>query len=106
MVIRNVNSTSGTRGAWRASVWAGLAIMLILPALAMSLGAEGVDWSGSDFVIMGGLLAVLGLGIEAAVRLVRDRWWRRIALGAVLVLFVLVWAELAVGLFGSPFAGS
>lgn len=103
---RNMNDSSGTRGTWRAMLWGGLAILLALLALAMSLGAEGVDWSPSDFVIMGVLLAALGLGIEAMMRLVRGWRERRIAIGALLVVFVLVWAELAVGLFGTPFAGS
>lgn len=103
---RNMNHTSGTRGTWRAMLWGGLALLLSLPALAMSLGAEGVNWSVSDFVITGGLMALLGFGIEAMMRFVRGWRERRIAICVVVVLFVLVWAELAVGVFGTPFAGS
>jgi hypothetical protein len=33
----------------------------------------------------------------------RERW---IAIAAIVVLFLLGWAELSVGLVGSPFAGS
>ena len=102
----HMNHTSGTRGAWRAMLWGGLALLLALPALAMSLGAEGVDWSASDFIIMGILLTLVGLAIEAMMRFVRGWRERRIAIGAVVVLFLLVWAELAVGLIGTPFAGS
>lgn len=103
---RDMNQMSGTRGTWRAMMWGGLALLLALPALAMSLGAEGVDWSASDFVIMGVLMAVLGLGIEAAVRLLTGWRSRLIAIIAVVGLFLLVWVELAVGLIGTPFAGS
>lgn len=103
---RNLNQTSGTRGTWRAMLWGGLALLLLLPALAMQLGAEGVDWSASDFVIMGVLLSMLGLGIEAAVRLLPSWRARLIAIGAVLAAFLLIWAELAVGVLGTPFAGS
>jgi len=103
---RNMNHTSGTRGTWRAMMWGGFAILLALPALAMSLGAEGVDWSASDFIIMGALLAIVGLLIEVMMRFVHGWRERRIAIGAVVVLFLLVWAELAVGLIGTPFAGS
>ena len=102
----NVSDRSGTRNAWRIMLWGGLAILLSLPALAMSLGAEGVDWSASDFVIMGALLATVGLGIEAMMRFVRGWRERRIAIGMIVVMFLLVWAELAVGLIGTPFAGS
>ena len=103
---RNMNGTSGTRGTWRVMLWGGLAILLALPALAMSLGAEGVDWSASDFLIMGGLMALLGLGIEAMMRFVRGWRERRIAIGSIVIVFLLVWAELAVGLIGTPFAGN
>lgn len=103
---QDMNRTSGTRGAWRAMLWGGLAILLALPALAMTLGAEGVDWTRSDFVVMGALLALVGLGIEAMMRFVGGWRARRIGIGAIVVLFFLVWAELAVGLFGTPFAGS
>ena len=106
MMDRNMNRMSGTRSTWRAMLWGGLALLLLLPALAMQLGAEGVDWSASDFVIMGVLLAALGLGIEAAVRLLTGWRNRLIAIGAVLIVFLLIWIELAVGVFGTPFAGS
>lgn len=102
----NVNGRSGTRNSWRMMLWGGLALLLSLPALAMSLGAEGVDWSASDFLIMGTLMAVLGLAIETMVRLVRRPRERLLAIGAAVVVFLLIWAELAVGLIGTPFAGS
>lgn len=102
----NMNQASGTRSAWRVVLWGGLALLLSLPALAMSLGAEGVDWPASDLVIMGVLLATLGFGIEAAMRSLGNWPSRLIACAAVLLVFLAVWIELAVGVFGTPFAGS
>lgn len=106
---RNMNQTMrrarGVRGAWRAILWGALALVLLLPAVAMEFTPE-VDWSLSDFLIMGALLAALGLGIEAAVRFLRSWGARLIAIGAVLAMFLLIWIELAVGVFGTPFAGS
>lgn len=102
----NANETKGLRTLWRAILWGGLGLLLALPALAMSLGAEGVDWSASDFVIMGGLLAAVGLAIEASMRFLH-RWDARLAaIAGVLLVFLAIWAELAVGVFGTPFAGS
>lgn len=99
------NGTKGVRGMWRTILWGTLALLLLTPALAMQFTAE-VDWSGSDFVIMGLLLGTLGLGIEAVMRLLRD-WPARVAAAtAVVMLFLAVWVELAVGVFGTPFAGS
>ena len=104
---RTLNQARGARVAWRAILWGGLGLLLSLPALAMSLGAEGIDWSASDFIIMGVLLlAALGVGIEAAVRMLAGWRSRLIAIGAVLIVFLTIWIELAVGVFGTPFPGS
>lgn len=63
-------------------------------------------WTLSDFVIGGFLLFVLGLGIELVQSKVQNKNKRYTLLALVLFTFVLIWAELAVGLFGTPFAGS
>lgn len=102
---KTVNDTKGVRGMWRAILWGTLALLLLTPALAMQFTSE-VDWSASDFVIMGLLLSALGLGIELAMRLLRNWPARLIASGAALLVFLAIWAELAVGVFGTPFAGS
>lgn len=59
-----------------------------------------------DFVVAGGLLFGTGLVCELVLRKVK-RFEYRIALVA-MILFALfiVWAELAVGLIGTPLAGS
>lgn len=102
---RAVNGAKGVRGMWRAILWGGLALLLLIPALAMQFTAE-VDWSAFDFVIMGALLATLGVGIELTMRLLRD-WPARLAAStAVVMVFLAIWVELAVGVFGTPFAGS
>lgn len=97
---------SGLGPVWRAMMWGSFALLLCLPALAMALRAEGVDWSRSDFVIMGALLVALGTGIEFAVRFLPSRGAQVIAAGLAVLVFLTVWAELAVGVFGTPFAGS
>lgn len=102
----NVSHRGATRNVWRLMLWGGLGLLLSLPALAMSLGADGVDWSASDFVIMGGLLAGLGLVIEAVMRVLASWRARWIAVILVVTVFVAIWVELAVGVFGTAFAGS
>ncbi|MBT1444359.1 hypothetical protein KJI95_07445 [Shewanella sp. JM162201] len=71
-------------------------LVLTMPFVAMQLGAD-VHWSGADFVVMAALLLTTG---TALILLARKLPPRRFAAAAVLVLlgFVLVWAELAVGL--------
>ena len=90
---------TGTRGhllRWLA--WGGSAVLLALPAIAMHWQVEGVDWTASDFVAMGAILAVACGSFELLLRMSGD--WRYRAAGAVAVGagFLLVWANLAVGL--------
>lgn len=74
------------------------AAVLMIPLVAMQFTRE-VNWTGSDFVIAGILLAVTGLAFVAASRTLRTARQRLVA-GAVIGLgFVYVWAELAVGIF-------
>ncbi len=63
-------------------------------------------WTLSDFVIGGFLLFVLGLGIELVRSKVQNKNKRYALLALVLFAFVLIWAEMAVGHFGTPYAGS
>ena len=78
---------------------------MLLPLIAMQFTSE-VDWSASDFLIMGVLLFGTGLGCELILRTVRNTEYRIALCAGVLLALFLVWAELAVGVFGTPFAGS
>ncbi|HKJ49474.1 MAG TPA: hypothetical protein VJ973_10315 [Christiangramia sp.] len=82
------------------------AVILSVPFFAMQLGAEGVDWDIRDFVIIGILLFGSGLAIEFALRKFSSLKSRLIACALILFGLFLIWAELAVGIFGSPFAGT
>lgn len=79
--------------------------ILLIPLIAMQFTSE-VNWDLRDFIIMGILLYGTGLFIELVLRKVKSNQKRLIFCAAILGAFFLVWAELAVGIFGSPFAGS
>jgi len=81
------------------------AALLSVPLIAMQFTKE-VDWSVPDFAIMGVLLFGTGLLCELVLRKVRKAGTRILICGAILLAFFLIWAELAVGIFGTPFAGS
>ncbi len=104
-MIANQNDGTMAVRMWRGILWGGLALVLALPAVAMRFTRE-VDWSASDFVVMGGLLALLGLGVEAAMRWFKGRRARLAAVVAVLLLFLAIWSEMAVGIAGTAIAGS
>lgn len=84
-----------------------LAIVLILmiPFVALQFSDE-VNWTVRDFIIGGALLLGLALAGELIMATITKTSHRLLLGGAALLVFLLVWAELAVGVFGSPFAGS
>ena len=80
-------------------------LLLLIPLIVMQFTNE-VDWSPFDFAIMGVLLLGTGLLCELVLRTVKSFTHRIIVCAIILVVFFLIWAELAVGIFGTPFAGS
>jgi hypothetical protein len=52
------------------------------------------------------LLLLLAIGIESVSRFLKSKLQKWLALAVLLFFFLLVWAELAVGLFGTPLAGN
>ncbi len=79
--------------------------LLLVPLVAMQL-TEEVKWDLFDFLIAGVLLAGTGLACEVVLRLVTTPKKRILICGLLLFLLFLVWAELAVGIFNTRFAGS
>ena len=83
------------------------AVVLLLTAVYAAMRLSGnVKWSGFDFALAGVLMLATGLAIEMVLRLVQKTTHRLAICAGILFLLVIVWAELAVGLFGSPLAGS
>lgn len=80
-------------------------LVLLVPLVAM-LFTNDVDWDGRDFAIVSVLLAGVGVAYQLVVTGIKNHS-RRAAIGLVLAAaMVAIWIELAVGIFGSPFAGS
>ena len=80
-------------------------IILSFPLITMQLTNE-VNWTISDFLVMGILLFSTVFTIDFVLKKVKTLKSRLIVIFAIVILLVLVWAELAVGIFGSPLAGS
>jgi len=81
-----------------------VAVLLLIPFIAMQFNDE-VNWALSDFLVAGILLLGIGFLAELAFRKIRTTSLRNAVWFALLALLVLVWAELAVGIFGTPFSG-
>jgi len=82
----------------------GTSIILSVPLIAMMFTDE-VAWDLSDFIVIGSLLLGAGLGYEFTANKV-DRRYRGVIAVVLAAFLLIIWMELAVGLFGSPFAGS
>ena len=78
-------------------------LLLSIPLIAMQLTNE-VNWSFFDFIIMGAFLTLTGLLIGIFQK-VKNSKNRLMLLITIVMMFFLIWAELAVGLFGTTFAG-
>jgi uncharacterized membrane protein len=79
--------------------------LLLIPLIGMTITDE-INWSPFDFIIMGSLLILLSIGINLVRTRVKNLKNRVLYIGVVVIIFMLIWAELAVGLFGTPFAGN
>jgi bacteriorhodopsin len=82
-----------------------VAFLLSIPFVAMQFTPD-VNWSFFDFFVAGILLLCTGLMCELVLRKVKSTRNRVILFMVVLAILFLVWVELAVGIFGSPIAGS
>ena len=88
-----------------ALIMGSLGLLLLIPLIAMQFSDE-VNWNTADFLVAAFLLAATGLILEFVLRKVKNTR-QRIVLAAILfVLLLVVWVELAVGIFGSPLSGS
>jgi hypothetical protein len=86
-------------------IYGTASLLLILPLVAMQFTSK-VDWKPLDFVLAGILLYGTALGIDTVQKRVKDKQKAVLYAGAILLVLFIIWAELAVGILGTPFAGS
>jgi len=79
--------------------------ILLLPLVAMSF-TDSVKWTPFDFLVAGALLLGAGLAYEFFARRGGTRAYR-VVIGVVIsAVLLVVWLELAVGVFGTRWSGS
>ena len=81
-------------------------LLLLLIPLFGSLFSNQVNWSLFDFIVMGFLLGLTGLSIHFIIEKLRNKTFKIVTIIFALIIFLMIWVELAVGVFGSPIAGS
>lgn len=92
--------TTKRSNRWSFAMWGGAGALLLLPLIAMQFSKE-VQWTVSDFVIMGAMLATACGVYELAARLQGNGFYKAGVAVAVVGAFLLIWVNLAVGVFGS-----
>ncbi len=93
------NGRTGRGFPWRAVGWGTAALLLLLPLIAMRFTQE-VNWSASDFLVMGVLFGGVGLAFEFIVRRSSSGSYRFGAAIALLAAFLTIWVNGAVGMIG------
>ncbi|EIM78888.1 hypothetical protein A3SI_00450 [Nitritalea halalkaliphila LW7] len=73
-------------------------LLLSLPLIAMQFSRE-VQWDVMDFLMMGSMLLGTGTLLELFRAHIKRKVPLLVASGGLILAFLLLWAELAVGLF-------
>ena len=81
-------------------------LLLLLFPLVGTLVSNEVNWSFFDFIVMGILILSMSFGIKHVVTTIKNTNYRILIIGMILLVFILIWVELAVGIFDTPFAGN
>lgn len=84
----------------------GILFILTIPFIEQLNGNASFNWGPLDFVLAFLILITLGFGVEFFVRTIQSRRLRWLAILGIVLFIVLLWAELAVGIFNSPIAGN
>ena len=80
-------------------------ILLLFPIIAMQF-TDDVNWSLFDFIVAAVLLFGTGFMLDLFIRKITNIKYLIASCVILLVLLALIWGELAVGIFGTPFSGS
>ena len=83
-----------------------ICISLLVFPLFFNIILDDFNWSIFDFAVMGFMLFFVGIALELVSSLVKGGKKKEILYGLIILLFLLLWAELGVGIFNSPISGN
>ncbi|WP_288436982.1 hypothetical protein [uncultured Chryseobacterium sp.] len=83
-----------------------LPLALLSIPLVGNLISNEVNWSASDFLIAGVLLFTTAFLVNLVRNRIKKQNQKVLVTIFILLALALIWLELSVGIFGSPFAGS
>ncbi len=79
-------------------LWGSVVLVLLIPLIAMQFTDE-VNWDIMDFLVAAALLTFAAFGYQLASKKISDTKIKMAAGIVILALLLIVWIELAVGLF-------
>jgi len=79
-------------------------LLLLVPLFAQQFTDE-VNWTLFDFILAGVMLLSTGLFCDFIFRKVKTNKYSIAIIVAIFGMLLLIWAELAVGIFGTPLSG-
>ena len=88
-----------------AIILLAVTLLLLIPLIAMQF-TNDVKWTALDFIVAGVLLFSTGLMCAFVIIKVKKVKYRIIICMALLTALLLIWLELAIGIFGTPTGGS
>ena len=78
---------------------------LLVPLVANQI-SEQVNWNAMDFIIMGIFLIFSAYWIQKVIKKIKSKSKKVVFISLIILIFLLLWIEMAVGIFNSPIAGS
>jgi asparagine N-glycosylation enzyme membrane subunit Stt3 len=73
-------------------------LLLCIPLIG-NIFVDGFSWSFFDFIIMGSLILLFSSGINLVLLRQKSIQYRVTVIGVLVLIFLIIWAELAVGIW-------
>ena len=73
-------------------------LLLCIPLIG-NIFVDGFSWSFFDFIIMGSLILLFSSGINLVLLRQKSIQYRGTVIGVLVLVFLIIWAELAVGIW-------
>ena len=73
--------------------------------LLLNFISDEFDWNIFDFIVLIIMMIFTAALFEIATRTAKTKKNQKILFILITIIFLLIWAELGVGIFDSPFAG-
>lgn len=83
---------------YRSTYWV-IAALLMLGAVTANQFSEEFHWDKFDYLVFGTMLLGAGLAIELVLVITKKPPYRLVSIIVIALAFLLLWAELAVGIF-------